>query len=209
MAKAYRPIALPIKGNYDRLGSIDFIDEDANTRLVLKFFLAKLKSGEFVIDEPYWSKDRYPITEVEYLLWGFERNTNDNPRAALLNGEPVVTALVCRAVWDALARATPAVGAAQKQFDELFGGVPVAEEMYRGKVSDVSRHLGEMSAICRFLDNHKIAWTPTEGGGQDYSEEMLEYLTAARETFRQSPAVLAGLDDYEREVAELLTDEDD
>src|SRR5262252_9175675 len=63
-AGVYRPIALAMKGNYNRLGTIDHISEDANTRLVLKFFLAKL-GGAFVIDEPCWTSDNLPITDVE------------------------------------------------------------------------------------------------------------------------------------------------
>jgi len=35
-AGEYAPISLAIKGNYNRLGAIDGVDEDANTRLVLR-----------------------------------------------------------------------------------------------------------------------------------------------------------------------------
>jgi len=207
-ADAYHPIALAIKGNYDRLGSIDGISEDANTRLVLKYFLDKLTSKEFVVDEPCWPSDRYPITDIEQLLWGFERNTNDYPKMAVLNGEPVVTALVCRAVWDAIADSTSSDDDAAEQFAELFEGVPVAQEIYRGKLSNVLQHLGELVAVSRFLKRRKIAWKPTAAGGQDYREEMREYLTTARKKFRGSKAVLAGLKDYESEVADLLRGDD-
>ena len=49
----YVPIALAVKGNYNRLGSIDGIEEDANTRLVLGFFQAGLRTGAFAVDEEY------------------------------------------------------------------------------------------------------------------------------------------------------------
>ncbi len=209
-AKAYRPIALAMKGNYDRLGTIDMIDTDANTRLVQNYFLAKLQSGEFVVDEDYCRvRDRYPIKDVEQLLWCFERNTNDNPKTALLNGEPVVTALVCRAVWGAIARDAAAGGTATELFAELFDGVPVAEEIYRGKLSEVARHLRELAAVSHFLKRRKTAWTPTESDGQHYTEETREYLAAARKTFRGSAVVLAGLKDYEREIADLLEEEEE
>ena len=83
----YFPIALAIKGNDNRLGSIDGIEEDTNSRLVLEFFQAELQTGEFVVDEEYSRARRYyPISTIETLLQAFERNINDNPRAALLVG---------------------------------------------------------------------------------------------------------------------------
>ena len=208
-ARAFRPITLPVTGNYNRYGTIDGIAEDANTRLILKFFLDKLQSGEFVIDEPYWLKDYYPITDLEHLLWGFERNTNDNHETAVLNGKPVVVALVCRAVWDSLASSGSSRKSDEALFAEVFDGAPVAEEIYRGQFAKVSEHLRELAAVNDFLTSRGIAWKPTEGDGQHYDEEMRKYLATARKKFRDSPAVLEGLNDYEREVADLLTDEDE
>src|SRR5262245_36531671 len=77
-AGQYAPVALAIKGNYDRLGSIDGIEEDANTRLVLRFFLGGLQSGAFRVEEDSLTADEcFPIRTVEDLLHGFERNMND------------------------------------------------------------------------------------------------------------------------------------
>ena len=62
--EAYRPIALAIVGNYNRLGSIDGIEEDANTKLVLEYFLGKLRSGAFAVDVDYFQGlDCYPIED--------------------------------------------------------------------------------------------------------------------------------------------------
>lgn len=206
---AYHPIALAIKGNYNRLGAIDNIEEDANTALVLKFFREKLRAGDFVIDEDYFrSGDNYPIKELDQLLWGFERNINDNPNAALLNGRPVVFALLCRVVWDALARKVPpAKGPASAWFRQLFEGVPAAEAIYHGSLTKVSKHLREMSAVSAFLAGRGIAWTPPEDPGQDYPEEMRQYLAEARRAFSDSAVVLDALKDYETEVGDLLTDD--
>src|SRR5207253_11225024 len=82
----HAPIALAITGAYNRLGSIDNIEEDDNTTLVLGYFLDKLRTGEFLIDQDYFRRaDHYPIKDVEQLLWGFERNINDLSKAAVLN----------------------------------------------------------------------------------------------------------------------------
>ena len=88
--EVYRPIALAITGNYNRLGSIDGIKEDANTKLVLRYFLGKLRSSEFAVDADYFrGHGCYPIKNIEQLLACFERNINDFPNAAVLNGRPV------------------------------------------------------------------------------------------------------------------------
>lgn len=202
---AFRPVALALKGSYDRLGTIDGVPDDANVRLISAYFLSKRSSGEFVIDEPYWSKSRYPITNIENLLWGFERNTNDNPETAVLNGTSVVVALICQCVWDAIARAASADRTSDANwFAALFSGVPVAEEMYRGKLANVSEPLRELFAVSAFLTSRGIEWTPTEAGEQDYADAMRDYLASARESYKDCPAVLDGLRDYEREVGKLL-----
>src|SRR5258708_5960905 len=98
---AFVPLALAIKGNYNRLGSIDGIEEDANTELILRFFLDKLQTGEFVVEGEYLrAHNCYPIRTIEDLLQGFERNINDSASASVLSGQPIVFALVCRTVWD-------------------------------------------------------------------------------------------------------------
>jgi hypothetical protein len=43
----YVPLALAVKGNYNRFGSIDGIEEDANTQSILQFFQESLRSGAF------------------------------------------------------------------------------------------------------------------------------------------------------------------
>src|SRR6478672_9094143 len=92
---AHHPVALAITGNYNRLGSIDGIDEDANTQLVFAYFKRKLASGEFVVDADYLrGHEFYPIEDVERLLGCFERNMNANGSAAVLGGQPVVFALI-------------------------------------------------------------------------------------------------------------------
>jgi len=83
----YVPMALAVKGNYNRLGSIDGIDEDANTQSALRFFQEGLRSDAFIVDEEYLrGHGCFPIQTIEDLLQGFERNMNDGERIAVLNG---------------------------------------------------------------------------------------------------------------------------
>jgi hypothetical protein len=206
---SYRPVALAIKGNYNRLGSIDSIQEDADTELVLNYFLARLEDGRFVVDTDYLrGHDCYPIRTIEHLLACFERNINDDRNAAVLDGQRVVFALACRAVWEAIARAGP-----QKRepssacFQRLFGSVAVAEEIYRGDLGEVSEPLQEMSAVSQFLTDRGLNWRLADNPEQHYPEEMRQYLAEARQAFSGSAAVLDGLKAYEREVSDLLEDD--
>jgi hypothetical protein len=206
---SYHPVALPIKGNYNRLGSIDGIRQDVNTVLILKYFRSKLKEGGFVVDADYFrSHGCYPISTIERLLTCFERNINDYFKAAVLEGERVVFALICRAVWDAIARAGPEVRETSRvRFQRLLGDVTAAEEIYGLSEARVSKQLKELSAVSHFLGERGISWRPAEHPGQHYPEDMRQYLAEARQTFSGSAVVLGGLKAYERKVSWLLEDD--
>jgi hypothetical protein len=204
----HRPIALAITGAYDRLGAIDNIDEDDNTELVRAYFLDKLRSGEFVVDEEYLPADGdEPAEALERLLRGFERNINDSDTTALLHCRPVVFALLCRIVFDAIAKSGAPAGSHTALFRNVFKDVPVAEELYRGSLTKVFRQLRALSAVSDFLATRRIAWKPPDDPSQHYSDEMREYLSEARRTFRDSEVVLGALKAYQREVGDLLDDD--
>jgi hypothetical protein len=142
------------------------------------------------------------------LLGCFERNMNDHDSAAVLNGQSVVFALICRAVWDTLARsALQGQQSAGTSFQQLFALVPVAQAIYHRNLSPVSRHLWELSVVNGFLVDRGLAWKPANDPGQDNAEEMRQYLDEARQTFRGCAAVLEGLENYEKEVEDLLDEE--
>ncbi|OWK36790.1 hypothetical protein FRUB_09353 [Fimbriiglobus ruber] len=204
----YRPIALALKGNSNRSGSIDGVENNANTELVLKYFLGKLASGAYDIHEPYY---RLPngrsITTIEHVLTPFERNMNDGHENTL-DGRPVVFALICRAVWDACASSTAAKPAPATSFySELFGDSSVPAEMYCGSLTKVLRHLRELSVVSKMLSRRKCPWKPTASDGAQHSgEEMRHYLQEARRAFKGSAVVLKGLRAYELEVEDCFTD---
>jgi hypothetical protein len=198
--ETHHPVALPVRGTYNRLGSLDGIREDANTALILRFFLDRLRRGELVVDPSC-----LPVENVERLLAAFERNINDNSAAAVLSGRPVVFALTSRAVWDAVASAAPPLSAPTATvFQRLFKGVRLAEGIYRGNAAAVAGHLQGLVGVHQFLATRGLTWRPAEDAAQHSSGEMRAYLEAARQAFRDAPAVLKGLKDYEAEVANLL-----
>ncbi len=207
-AGPYAPLALALKGNYNRLGAIDGIEEDANTRLILQFFLDGLRTGAFRVEADWLAGHGFPIRTVEDLLQGFERNMNDHPDYAILHGQPVEFALIARAVWDTVARATPPLGeSAPAVFQRLFGASPVAGEIYAGSLGEVPDHFHELAAVDAFMRDRGLSWRPTKAGDQDYAEEMRGYLGEARRAFADSDTVTAALRYYEEEVGDLLDDE--
>ncbi|HEU0177961.1 MAG TPA: hypothetical protein VFV58_27165 [Blastocatellia bacterium] len=205
----YVPLALAVKGNYNRLGSIDGIDEDANTQSVMRFFQESLRSGVFTVDEEYLrGHGCFPIQTIEDLLQCFERNMNDGEGVAVLNGQSVVFALIARSVWDTIAEAAPTpVEPAMTSFKRLFKASPVGLEIYARSVGAVSKHIGELAAVDSLLNRRRLSWQPSEATGQDYPEEMRQYLDEARGIFSDSPTILAALRRYEQEIGDLLTDE--
>jgi len=201
----FSPLSLAIKGTYNRLGSIDMIDEDENTRLVFEFFVRERQSGSFVTDDDYFRSYKHdPFDSVESLLHAFERNMNDGT-VATLGGVPVVFSLVSRAVWEVVAGNAPppaAVGV-----DQAFGNSPIPEQIYPADVSAIGEQLVEFVTVRGWLAAHEIAWSPPSEWNQDYPDEMREYLAEARLRFPSSELIQAALDEYEHEVGDLLRDE--
>jgi hypothetical protein len=231
-ARDYAPVALAVKGDYDRLGSVDGVEEDDNSRLILRFFAGRVDSGEFAVDEEYLGAQEildgrgtrvpaYPFLAIEHLLHAFERNINDHPAAARWHDRPVVFALFSRAVWDAVARAgsgeavagnEPEPAAPSDLLRRLFGAsdetLALAGGIYGGEgLALVAGHLREMAALADLIAGRGLDWRPAGDMRQHYCEEMQQFLDEARRAFADCPAVRAGLDAYEREVGDLIADE--
>jgi hypothetical protein len=205
----YRPVALGIKGSYNRYGTIDFIEEDTNTEFILKFFHEKYRSGEFAVDPYQFSPGRSsPTEDIEGLLYCFERNINDGGDAQL-NRQFIVLALICSDVWNALVRRTPpGAESPDWQFGELFRGVSIPWAIYRHSGQTLSQQVGELYAVNSFLANRGIAWRLTEADGQHYDQEMLQYLEEAKYTFQDSGMALEALKKYEEKLQALLDDDE-
>ncbi len=203
---AHYPIALPIRGQYNRLGSIDMIDEDENTELIHAYFTARLGSGEFVLDEPY---KRTGVGNIEKLLAVFERNVVMGEDAGLLSGRPVLFAMIDEDVWDAAVKAGNAgEGSSGERFGRLFLDVPVAKAIYRGAVDKVAQHLEELACVCDFLETRGLAWRCRSVAEQHYGEEVRDYLARAKRAFEDCPQMLQGLQVYEKNARELLEEDE-
>ena len=202
---ALAPVAFGIKGSYNRLGAIDNILEDANTAAILKFFLGKLATREFVVDEDYLrGHSAFPITHIEQLLAGFERNVTEYPRAARLNDNPVLYGLISQSVWQAIAEAALPFPSNRNVHQDLFAGSPIAAAIYGGRIGDLTTHAKELAAVMALMSSRDIAWSAPQEHDQWYVREMIQFLSEARAAFGDCPAVLEGLRAYERAVAEVI-----
>lgn len=196
----FRPMTLAVFGHYNRVGTVDGVKNDANTKLIMKYFEKKLDSGEFESEE-------YGAGHIELLLESFERNINDGPCYALLNELPVYASLISKAVWKAIANSVPPISDSPDEcYDQIFPEGSIGREIYGGKRGNIGTQLREFSSILNFMTEQKMVWKVTEGGGQDYAESMRQALKKARNKFQAVPAILDGLRDYEIEVADLLVD---
>jgi hypothetical protein len=177
--------------------------------LVLRFFLESLQSGVFTVEEDSLrGHGCFPFRTIEDLLQGFERNLNDGQGYAVLNGQSVVFALIASAVWETIAGAAPPPAESTRAlFQRLFKASSAASGIYADSLEAVSGHISELAAVDSLLTSRGLSWRPTESTGQDYPEEMRQYLDEARRTFSDSPTILAALARYEQEVGDLLEDE--
>ncbi|WP_329203623.1 hypothetical protein [Streptomyces sp. NBC_01435] len=209
----YRPVTLGITGCYNRLGSIDCIEEDLNTDLVFAYFSRSARSGDFILDTEYADAYGDPPQDIEALLSYFERNVSDSSEecpAATLSGRRVFSALVARPAWNALADAfAPADGTPEAWCGEVFGDAPEPEEMYRGRRAELVPHIRALTAVNRFLGARGTGWNlpdDDEIGSQHFGSEMREFLDGARARLQDVPSALGALDVYAEEVDELLED---
>jgi hypothetical protein len=222
----YRPITLGIAGTYDRYGAIDGIVEDTNTELVLAHFLVRLGDGGFVVDtETLRIGAEQPVSDIEDLVWCFERNgmslafAPDFEPVATLDGIPVDFALIAQPVWDALAATVdPGRGSVDEWFKRAFGDVPTPGDIYRGRLAEVAEQVRQLYAVADFVAAHGLAWAPPNesaqrypngAGGQHHSGEVRLFFDEARRDYAGVPVVRAALDEYERDELPQWPEEGD
>lgn len=206
----YRPITLGIAGNYNRLGSIDAIENNLNTELVLAYFVDSVRDGRLFLDPSYEGQYGKPPRDVECLLNYFERNVSESSEerpAAALSGQRIFSCLVARPIWDALAGSAPDSGPPEISFARLFGASPIATEIYRDHIFSLTQQIHDLDKVHDFLAARGLAWLPQdeeEIGAQHYGPEMREFLDTAKRDFADAPTIRAALDAYAAEVDDLL-----
>lgn len=223
--QSYSLIALPVFGDFDQEGGVDEIEEDAHTALLIEFFAAQLHTGRFVAGDYFNEHLIWPEPSAQYFsvidgLFGLvERNTTmwhhygDGAEPYVtIDGDPVVFALLARPVWDAIVESAdqPTTSVASL-LDTAFGGDVIAHALYGDHVDKLRSAVRAFAAVNDFLRTHDVPWTPPGFGryGTDYHQhygEMVEYLQRARVDWRDSPAILTGIDRQAAMTQVLLDD---
>lgn len=202
----YRPIALPVLGAYDRLGSIDMVEEDDHTRRLVAFAREAVDSGRMTVD---WDEiGSESIDEVEELFRASERSSSQEYDALTLDGARIVHTLILDHVWEAFADpGRHAERSAGELLDEIFGSDSTAHALY-GDGSDMQASLAAMRGFQDFMDRIGATWTVRDDYEQHYSDELREYIDEARGRFADLPAMLAVIEAHEEDCQEIF-DEDE
>lgn len=218
-ATGYEPITLGLSGEYDGYGTIDGITEDRNSKLVYEYFTRQSRSGRFMArihpqEDLVEFNDDFNLDALIDLIensWSlsptFEGDDFEVLPLAVLDGDPLVFALIAQPIWDAVAAAVPG----EASLHAVFGEATVPQEIYGSHLVDVDRQLRDFAAVHAFVRAHQLRWAPpadpsqrypTEMGSQRDNDENTEFIAQARADYRDSPVLLAGLDAYEKRLLE-------
>lgn len=217
-AAGYEPVALGLSGEYDGYGTIDGIPDDGNSTLVYEYFARESRSGRFTarihpLEDLVEFDDDFNLDALIGLIessWSlsptFEGDDFEVLPLAVLDGDPLVFALIAQPIWDAVA-AVPG----EASLHAAFGEATVPQEIYGSHLADVDRQLRDFAAVHAFVRAHQLRWAPpadpaqrypTEMGSQRDNDENAEFIAQARADYRDSPVLLAGLDAYEKRLLE-------
>ncbi|MED5816561.1 hypothetical protein VST63_29730 [Mycolicibacterium sp. 050232] len=216
-SEGYEPITLGLSGEYDGYGKIVGIPKDRNTERVLDYFSRQSRSGRFTAkflpqdDDPVVFDDHFDVDALVDLIensWSLsgEEYFTILP-LAVLDGDALVFSAIAQPIWDAIAASEPG----EASLEAAFGDAAVPREIYGGHLSDVEPQLRELAAVNAFVRSRGLRWAPpadpaqrypTEMGEQRGEDENAEFVARARREYRDNPALLAGLDAYERRLRE-------
>ncbi|GAA0910820.1 hypothetical protein GCM10009557_85180 [Virgisporangium ochraceum] len=208
-----RPVTLGVAGGYNGYGVIENVVEDRNTELIMAYVLDRAREGRMTFHPDYKRDLGAPPRDIESVLAYFERNfcdSSDEYPALALDGRPIVYCMVSKLVWDAVGRAVAAGRATvEDMFADVFGDSPVAAEIYRSALHEVTDQLRDMYAVSSFLRAHGLAWQPPDldEHGMVYSdEEVAAFVSGARVRFAEVPVVLGALDRHAEEQRRFADD---
>ncbi len=216
----WAPLSLPIRGSYDRLGSIDFITPDGLSALFVAGFARMVKAGRVLAPSARAEFAAFGhAPELEPLLKLFACvNTASiwSPSPFTLDGRQLRQMLIQADIFEALAPELPTRAPGYEALEQQLHGAPIdplAREIFEELIigDDILRlqasvALTRLAALDAWLAAHDRTWAPGTTTGQYDTSIDLEFALAARSNLAAHPAlvrvidgVLAGL---EREVEE-------
>ncbi|MEU0497936.1 hypothetical protein [Mycobacterium sp. NPDC006124] len=215
----YYPISLGVQGSYDGYGSLDAIKDTYHTEALTTFFTNAFRWGRFHAHDythagdPIWFD---PDIAIESLLYLVERTTTCSdlyggayPPCTLLDGDPVVMAMIAQPVWDAI---TDARQPGRRNLAPMaFGaGLPTATEIYGPGLHGLQEPLRQLAVISHFIATHPpLRWAPPgepeqrypRGTGRQFSaEDNRQFVDEARLDYRWNNTIQRALDTYKQAV---------
>jgi predicted DNA-binding WGR domain protein len=214
--EGYAPAGLPIKGTYDRLGSIDGIDETPLVDEQWKAIKKLVKSGLVTVKQ---------ADDLEAFL----RACGKWEGRVKVGGSPLHFMLVSATMGEA---AVEAVESGKKAFPGLsrvalkkLGTPALVERAFAGTEpgpsivaailedgesveDDLQDALVRIIQLGAWLAAHDKKWDQTPGGDQHYEEEMRAALDEARRAFAGDKKMLAAIENYAGGVSDLLGDDE-
>ena len=217
----YEPVSLGIPGEYDGTGSI-FPDDDRAAELFYDYLAQQHRNGRFVVkpavdgDAVDFSGDYGLQGLLSYIMdswllaWPSDGESFTPMPLTVLDGATLVNGLIAQPVWDAIV----AAGSGPATLDAAFGDSAIPREIYGSHVAEVDPHLRALARIAEFVRAHELRWAPPAEPDQRYpstgdqwgEDEAAELVAQARLDYRDSPAVLAGLDVYAERLKEHCFD---
>ena len=203
----YRPLSLPVHGCYDRLGSVDGVEEDDHTRLLVDFATRMVAAERMTVDWEEVGKDTFE--DIEDVLRASERSSSQGYDALTLDGVRIVHTMISDEIWNALADpAKHKARSASELMDHVFGAASKAHEIYASG-EGVRDTLAAMAGFMDFMSDIGESWTVRDDYEQHYGDELREYLDEARERFADRPDVLEAIDRHEEDCQEIFDEEDE
>ena len=191
----YLPVALPVSGQYNRLGAIDMITEDQNCASILAYFQSKINSGDVKVDwsEVYWNGSFLnQIVNIEQLFTAVERGVTMEYDCVTLHNNRIEFSLIDATIWAELIHFDGTQQETNRSHPDTW------HEIYKNPVPDYDQSVIAFNNVQCFLDKHKIKWLPPNDSGQHYEEEVAAYLEAAKSKFQDEPLILKGIAEYEK-----------
>lgn len=216
----WAPLTLPIRGSYDRLGSIDFITPDGMTALFVGGFARMVKAGRVRAPGAPERLDAFiRAPGLEALLKLFARINTDSiwaPSPFTLDGRQMRQMLIQADAFEALAPDVPTRAPGYEALEQQLHAAPIdplAREMFEEVIIGdddlrlrASVALTRVAALDAWLAAHDRTWAPGDKTGQFDTSIDLEFALAARHDLAAHPALVRVIDgvlaELEREVEE-------
>lgn len=213
--RGFAPVALPVFGQYNRLGAIDMIREDYNTALLYRKLERLIDEEELVLSGDALDQyERDPPSNIERVLQAIERACTIKKEFVTYHGKPLVFMLVSDLIYQAVTEKAaqdlkqPEWGAALEALplpelvERAFGGVEPASTFY-GDLIGAPQETQEqarrdLAAFIRFRAWFASwgKWKHDSSPSQHYDEHLRRYLRAAWKRFKEEPALLRALARY-------------